>query len=115
MTNRRRGDRIQLTAYLQVYDLDSRQLLGQAIDLSLGGMRLLSSKPVELDRQCHLRIELPEVTAGRENIFVEAQTLWSRPGTNPEYYESGFRLVDLYDHAADVIQELSRNSFFHSA
>ena len=114
-SNRRRGERSQMTVLLPVYDQDQGQQIGHVIDISAGGMMLLSDGPMPLDRQFHLKIMLPEPVLEHTEIYLEAQTLWSRPGVNPSVHETGLQLLDLYDSAADVIQELGRRSYFRPA
>lgn len=114
-SSRRRNPRSDLTIYLPVHDQDRNKHIGYAVDVSLGGMRLLSPEPVPADQRFHLKVELPDNVLGHSEFYVEAETLWSRPSPNPEFHEAGIKLVDLYENAADVIEELRRKSFFRSA
>lgn len=55
---RREYTRYSLDFYVRVYDARSGELLGDVVDISLGGMRLSSPAPIAVDKRFRLRMDL---------------------------------------------------------
>jgi len=55
---RREYERYSVNFYLRVIDLDSDTLLGDVVDISLAGMRLVSEVPHPVDKTCHAKMEI---------------------------------------------------------
>lgn len=64
MIQRRKLERHHVSASLEVYDLDSGELLGRVVDLHTEGLMLLSKQPIELDRSWALQVNLPMTLNG---------------------------------------------------
>ena len=59
MNERRKLERHHVSNSLEVYDLDSGELLGRVVDLHTEGLMLLSERPIELNRSWALQVNLP--------------------------------------------------------
>lgn len=87
--------RWQLIFYLRVYERDSASLLGHIIDLSEGGMMVLSDQPIAVEQNFHLWVDAPRETGPRQRIELEAHSIWCRPDINPDFYNTGLRFTRL--------------------
>ncbi|CAM2066997.1 PilZ domain-containing protein [Sulfidibacter corallicola] len=114
-SNRRIVERRHLIFYLTVVDLDSNQLLGYIVDISEGGIMLMSNQPIEVGEVFQLQVTLPGSGEYGENFSFQAQSIWSRQGPNEEIFDTGFKLIgtskDQLSAIRHVIDELG---FDHS-
>ena len=78
MTERRKLERHHVSSSLEVYDLDSGQLLGRVVDLHAEGLMLLSETPIELDRTWALQVNLPMTLNGVSEFTLGAESRWKR-------------------------------------
>ena len=92
---RRNFKRWQLIFYLRVFDQDTGSLLGHIIDISEGGMMLISEQPIPIDQPFRLYLDAPRDTGPRQHIEFEAYSLWSKNDINPDFYDTGFRITQL--------------------
>ena len=93
MAERRVLRRMHLIFYLKVYEEDKSSLLGQLVDISSQGLKVLSAKLIEVGKVHSMVIELPQATTKREYIHLEAECVWSNPDINPGIYVTGFKIV----------------------
>jgi hypothetical protein len=96
---KRNFKRWQLIFYLRVYDQDTGSLLGHIVDISEGGLMLISDYPVPADQPFRLWVDVPRETGPRQRIELEALSLWSRNDVNPDFYDTGFRITQLTPYA----------------
>ncbi len=87
--------RWQLIFYLRVYERDTASLLGHIIDLSEGGMMVLSDQPIPVEREFRLWVDAPRETGPRQRIELEARSIWCRSDVNPDFYNTGLRFTRL--------------------
>ena len=59
MTNKRQLQRRHLVYYLKVLDADTQSVLGFLVDVTVGGMRLLSEKAIPLERVYNVIMQIP--------------------------------------------------------
>nr|MBN2277666.1 PilZ domain-containing protein [candidate division Zixibacteria bacterium] len=107
MAEKRRLERRNTLYYLKVFDRNTRRLTGRLTDITTEGMKLVSDKPIEANRSYKLRIVLPEPIRGKNQIVLDAVSVWSKPDPNPAYYGSGFRFTDILPESRNTIE----NSF----
>jgi len=111
--SRRKLKRRYLIFYLSVFDLQKNRLLGYIVDMSQGGIKLMSNKAIETDRPYQLKVNLPEHGEYGQSFTFQAHCLWCRPGPNPDIFDSGFELIDcpteVQDAISMVIEELGFN------
>ena len=96
MDNKRKEERKNLMAFTPVYGLNPKTLLGYVEDLTVHGAMIIGEKPVEVNKQVTLLIEvpgaLPESTTPR--LRIPARVAWCRPEDKPDYYDIGLEFVD---------------------
>ncbi len=96
---KRNFKRWQLIFYLRVFERDTGSLLGHIIDVSEGGMMLISEQPLPIDQPFHVYLEVPQDTGPRQHIECEVHSLWSNNDINPDFYDTGFRFTRLTPYA----------------
>lgn len=95
----RKHKRWYLVMYLRVYRQDNKELLGHIVDISREGMRLVSDKPIPLNQTFQLWVDVPKENAARQQIALEAESLWSGRDVNPDFYDTGFRIKNINTQA----------------
>ncbi|MEZ4525243.1 MAG: PilZ domain-containing protein [Desulfobacterales bacterium] len=87
MKEKRTADRRNLLRYLKIFDKESGEFLGHLVNISAGGMLMVSEQPVQPDTNLHLHIELVS-----ERIPVKVCCVWCREDPEIESYNIGFNL-----------------------
>ncbi|HNM38169.1 MAG TPA: PilZ domain-containing protein, partial [Anaerolineales bacterium] len=89
--------------YMRVLKKDTGELIGQIIDISTGGFKLESSKPIPSNVQMELCIDQVNQISPRSYIVFSARTRWcDRDPYDPTIYNVGFQLVDMTPADYDV-------------
>ena len=102
----RKLSRRHLIVYLRVYDRDSDILLGHLVDITSGGLMLMSEEEIPVDRVCRLRIDVGEGHGWRGYLDLDARSIWSRRDVNPSYVDTGFEFLDPSERALAAIESL---------
>jgi hypothetical protein len=108
MTIDRKIQRRHLIYYLRVFEQDTDRQLGSLVDITPEGIMLVSDKPVELGRTYSLRMELPTEVYNEGTMLFDAVCVWSKNDVNPEFYDSGFKLVGVGPEQELCIKHLMR-------
>ena len=106
MSEKRNLSRIKINNNLRVFDNETDALLGYASDVNFGGLMLIGESHIETHRMHRLRMEIPVKGHKTEHISLEAESLWSRQDADPEFYDTGFRLIDPTPNAVRMIRQL---------
>jgi c-di-GMP-binding flagellar brake protein YcgR len=88
---RRAYERYSVNFYLRVIDVDSDTLLGNVVDISLNGMRLVSETLLPVDKTHRVRMEIALGEDDTEHVDFVATSIWSREDLTPGLYESGWK------------------------
>ena len=91
---------------LEVYDLDSGQLLGRVVDLHIEGLMLISDSPIELNRAWALQINLPMTLNGISEFTLDAESLWNRESIGGQQYWTGLQFTELPDESRQCIERM---------
>lgn len=98
VAERRGHARYLARARAHVVDVSKQALLGQVLDISAGGLRLLTPQPVPPARRYHLALYLQVGARYRSIVEVIARCAWHR--ARPlEQFEAGFEFVELQPDA----------------
>ena len=105
MEERRQSERHNLIIYLSAESQGTNELLGRVVDLSNGGLMLISTTSFEPESLHHLRIGFP--CAGITQIVeMEVECRWCRPGAEDESYDAGFKFLCPNDELREMISTL---------
>ena len=115
-SNQRKVARRHLIYYLRVFDRDGdhdgKELLGNLVDISTRGIMLVSERPIEVGRVFNLRMYLPETVEGSREVEFSAESRWCQNDANPDFYDTGFELVDPAPHFLDAVDKLVDDCLF---
>ena len=106
MLERRRLRRRHLIYYLRVFDRNNDALIGHLIDITSEGAMLISEDPIETNTIFQSRMVLPEEKQGSREITFDARSVWCKKDINPDYYATGFQLLNAAPQDVEVIEWL---------
>lgn len=104
---RRQYERYSTEFYLCVYEQNKTAPLGQVIDISLGGLQLISSEPIELKQHFNLVMDVSLESGLHEQAQFEAETVWSSEDDNDDLYNTGFQFLNLSSEALQALQRIT--------
>lgn len=102
----RRLKRWYLVMYLRVYDQDTEALLGHIVDINKDGLRLVSDRPVAVNRTFRMWVDIPKEDTTHQRIYLEAESMWCGKDINPDFYDTGFRIINMGSSALLQLQLL---------
>lgn len=81
------------------------ELVGHLVDISPDGFRLESTRPIRLNADYPIRIEVPTDVAAKPFMVFVARSRWSLPDRiDPTLYDAGFQIVDMNPGDTQVFQ-----------
>ncbi len=96
MKERRKLDRRNFSYYMRVTDEKSGELIGHLIEISTGGFKLDCSKPVPLNTDYRMRIELTSDVANKSYMSFGARSRWcEHDRIDPTSYNAGFQITEM--------------------
>jgi hypothetical protein len=106
MFSKRKVKRIHLVYYLLVFDTKSDQLVGHVVDITTGGMKLMSKEPVKPGTVHHFRMALPDGVGTSREILFDAKSVWSKSNLYSDFYGTGFTFEKIEDGDVAIIRDL---------
>jgi len=103
---RREHTRRQMTNHLMVLDGNAEQPLGHLADITAGGLKLVSSDPIETNTVYHLRMVLPEEVGGSRQLALDARSVWCSENSKVGYYYVGFQSMNVAPECEATIERL---------
>ena len=96
MVERRRLPRRNFSYYMRVMNENTGELVGHLADISTGGFRLESAKPIPQNRDFVFRIELPNDISNRPYIVFGARSRWcAKDRLDPSLYDVCFQIINM--------------------
>ena len=108
MRGKRKHARRRTSDYYLVTNRKSGDVVGRLVNISLGGVMILTDGPVAIDQPYELKVALPEDELDRDELQFEARSIWSRHNELADWWESGFEITDLSPEDMDALQALTR-------
>ena len=110
ISDERKIERKNLRFYVEVFNRDTDELIGRMVDITKGGIRLFSKQPIETNTVYPMRMNLPKSIEGSDQVVFDANGIWCKPKISdqrlPDYYDSGYQLMNLSVEDAQSIQNL---------
>lgn len=106
MAEKRRAKRRHIIYYLRVYDQNTSRLVGQLVDITTSGIKLISESEIEKDVVMKLRMELPEEIDRKKEITFEVITLWCKRDVNPNFHSIGCSFLEIAPEDVNIIKSL---------
>lgn len=104
--DRRTYERYVVDFYLRVTDDQEHTSLGEVVDISLGGMKLIADHQVALGGIADYRIDLAMENGFRSNIAFQASIDWVRRAEDRQHFYLGLEFVSPTQELLDVIQRI---------
>jgi hypothetical protein len=104
--NQRKDRRRSIIYYLRVFDRDTDQMVGQLVDITTRGMKLVSVHPVDQGTRYSLRMLLPEEIDRKKHMNFEVECMWCKRDVNPNYFTLGFEFLDISPEDVHIIKAL---------
>jgi hypothetical protein len=110
MPKRRKLQRRHLVFYLRVFERDTDNLLGSLVDITSEGIMIMSESSIETDKVFHLRMHLGKEMGVDRYLDFDALSIWCKNDVNPDFYDTGFRLLNIsyeeFGEIEDIIERL---------
>jgi c-di-GMP-binding flagellar brake protein YcgR len=106
MVEKRRARRRHIIYYLRVFDRKTNQLVGQLVDITTSGMKLVSENTIEPDTCFELRMVLPEEIDKKKEITFAVKSMWCKRDVNPNFFSIGFEFEDISTEDISIIKNL---------
>lgn len=104
---KRQLQRRNFSYYMIVTDETTGKLLGHLSDISTGGFKLDSVKPVPVNTDFRLRVEQTGQISNKTSITFKACAKWCRVDEfDPNIYNVGFQIVDMTSTDYDVFSKM---------
>lgn len=94
MDERRRHKRRHSIFYIKVYDEATGKMAGRLVDITSGGMMLVSEKPIEVGTVSKFKMPLPEKIHDIGEILLDARSVWTGPDVNVNFFDTGFEFIE---------------------
>lgn len=103
---RRSIQRHQLHDYLTIYNRNTLREMGSIGNISSNGLMLISSVPVLIGAVYNMRIILPDQDGQKQYLDFDARCHWCKPDVTPEYFDSGYSIVNAGHGIIDLVDSL---------
>lgn len=104
---RYRPERKEFFYYLQIIDVDTKNVVGHLADISSGGFKLDSQIPVEVNKDFQFRINLTAEVANKPFIVFGARSKWCQVDPiDPYTYNIGYQLVHIASQDLEIFSRL---------
>ncbi|MBK7451132.1 MAG: PilZ domain-containing protein [Anaerolineales bacterium] len=101
--DKRKLPRRNFSYYMRVLTKDTGVLVGQITDISTGGFKLESAKPLPINVDMELCIDQVNQISAKSFITFSARARWcDRDHYDPTIYNVGFQLLDMTPADYDV-------------
>ncbi|MDX1775732.1 MAG: PilZ domain-containing protein [Desulfobulbales bacterium] len=111
---KRKLTRVQLIYYLRIFDSNTGTNIGHLVDITTEGIMVISEEPVPVNKDYTFIMHLPKTMSGREKIQFKAHCLWCRLDINPDFYVSGYRIMEIQPDELMTIKALINDYGFKS-
>ncbi|MCE5251993.1 PilZ domain-containing protein [bacterium] len=106
MDERRNNKRKCLIYFLKVYDRSNNHFLGNLVDITTGGLMLMSESPIATDIVYQMKMTLPEKKSGISEISFDARSIRCKKERFPAFYYTGFQFEKVETDDIGIIQNL---------
>jgi hypothetical protein len=106
MNERRELRRRRLVRSIEVYDLATERVLGKGLDITVGGMLLITPIPVPSDSELELRLTLPAPMFGREYLELAAKAVWRKRDADAGMFDIGLEFTRVSTRDKEIIRQM---------
>jgi len=106
MNERRKQARKSTSDYFLVYDWETEELIGRVMNLTTEGTMLMSETPIEVPVTFHCKMVMPAMIGTRRFITFDIESIWCTQNRLCEWYETGYRFVNVAQEDLEIIEEI---------
>lgn len=104
---KRKLPRRNFSYYMRVLNKNTGELIGQITDISTGGFKLESSRPLPLNLDLELCIDQMNEISSKSFIVFSARTRWcAKDPYDPTVYNVGLQLVNMTPADYDIFVKM---------
>lgn len=109
-SERRKRQRRRFTYYMQVLDANTLQLIGHLSDISLIGIRVDSEKPLPVNTNYKLRVDLTSDLGNKTYMVLNGRSKWCEMDKfEPNSYNIGFEVITQSREDSVIFQRMFEN------
>jgi len=113
MQERRKQPRKNLMSYSQVFDLSEGRLIGYLGDLNLSGAMVIGDRPMKIDSDLSISIQLPELPGINVlSMTLPVRVAWCDKDLSPEFFNIGLEFKIVTDEQKNIIEAVMENYEF---
>ena len=106
MKDKRKIDRRYLLYYMRIFDAKTRQQIGNLVDITPGGIMIVSERPLPEGQTTRLRMELTDEVSDKPFMEFSAHSKWCEPDIIPNLYNTGYEILDLAPEDVKIVQRI---------
>jgi hypothetical protein len=95
MSERRDKTRKCTSDYFLVFDRETEALIGRVLNLTPGGVMMISESEVPTSKSFQCKMVMPGVVGRHKFITFDAESRWSKKNTRLGWYETGYQIISL--------------------
>lgn len=104
---RRQLSRRNFSYYMRVTDEVTGNLVGHFSDISTGGFKVDSSKPIPINTDYKLRIDQTGEISNKSYIIFKARARWCNVDVfDPNLYNVGFQIIEMTPSDYDIFVKM---------
>ncbi len=107
MSERRHIERKDFSYYMRLIDTQTQELVGHLVDVSTGGFKLDSPKPLPLEKDYRLHLDLTSEVASKPFMVFRARSKWCHSDPlDPFVYNVGFQITEIAPSDMDIFNRI---------
>lgn len=91
---------------MEVIDINTDDHLGNIVDISMGGILLISRHPIEVNSVYQMKIRMPESCRPCDDIEFGGEVLWSEICNDSVQRWLGFQIIDISEGNHEQLSHL---------
>ena len=102
-----RPERKDFSYYMQISDADTKEIVGHLADISSGGFKLDSRKPVQVNKDVRFLMHLPGEIANKPYMVFCARSRWCEiDPLDPCAFNVGYQLTHINPEDLEIINRM---------
>ncbi len=107
MSEQRQQDRRKFSYYMLVYNDETDEMVGHWTDISPGGFRLETTKPIPPNKVFRFRIDVSTEIANKSYMIFGARSRWCHMDEfDPNLFDAGFQIAKLPPDDAKIFKNM---------
>ena len=100
--------RKRLNASLRVFDRRTGHRIGRLVDITMDGLMIVSSEPIEIDSIFQFSMVLPCEIKSSSTVSFTAKSIWCKNANYSHHFGTGFLIEDMFRDDVEILEKLIR-------